>query len=142
MKKSLSRSRRKRLRKTFGEPFQQHFQIIALYYLQKDRDVYFRSLNHVITSRADIYIYNYRGRQKHINHKPFRYYLKFSVSAFFVFYRYMLWYFLWRQGQNLEAISFHFRSELFTSYILTIFKQWNLLIPLIWETAKYSYSCM
>ena len=34
-----------------------------------------------------------------------------------------------------------FRSELFTSYILTIFKQWNLL-PLIWKTAKYSYSCM
>jgi len=34
-----------------------------------------------------------------------------------------------------------FRSELFTSYILTIFKLGNLL-PQIWETAKYSYSCM
>ena len=34
-----------------------------------------------------------------------------------------------------------FRSEFFTSYLLTIFKQRNLL-PYIWETAKYSYSCM
>jgi len=34
-----------------------------------------------------------------------------------------------------------FRSDLFTSYILTIFKQWSLL-PLKWKTAKYSYSCM
>jgi len=31
-----------------------------------------------------------------------------------------------------------FKSELFTSYILTIFKQWNLL-PKIWETAKYTF---
>jgi len=40
-----------------------------------------------------------------------------------------------------DARSVSLRSELFTSYILTIFKQRNLL-PLIRETAKYSYSCM
>ena len=34
-----------------------------------------------------------------------------------------------------------FKYKLFTSYILTIFKQRNLLLS-IWETAKISYSCM
>ena len=40
-----------------------------------------------------------------------------------------------------DAMSVSFRSELFTSYILTIFKQRNIL-PKISEAAKYSYSCM
>ena len=40
-----------------------------------------------------------------------------------------------------DATSVSFRSELFTSYILILFKQENLL-PSIWETAKYSYPCM
>jgi len=40
-----------------------------------------------------------------------------------------------------DATSVSFGSKLFTSYILIIFKQRNLL-PLIWETAKYSYPCM
>jgi len=40
-----------------------------------------------------------------------------------------------------DAMPVSFRSKVFTSYILTIFKQWNLL-PQLWETAKYSYPCM
>jgi len=40
-----------------------------------------------------------------------------------------------------DAISVSFRSDLFTTYILIIFKQRNLL-PYIWETANYSYPCM
>ena len=47
--------------------------------------------------------------------------------------------FLYQTVKDARSVSF--RSELFTSYILTIFKQRNLL-PLIRETAKYSYSCM
>jgi len=39
------------------------------------------------------------------------------------------------------AMPVSFKSELFTSHFLTIFKQWNIL-PLLWGTAKYSYSCM
>jgi len=42
---------------------------------------------------------------------------------------------------DVSKMPVSFRSELFTSCILTIFKQWNRL-PLIWETAKYSYPCM
>jgi len=42
-----------------------------------------------------------------------------------------------------DAMPVSFKSKLFTSYILTIIKQWNILLQ-IWETAKYmySYSCM
>jgi len=40
-----------------------------------------------------------------------------------------------------DAMHVSFRSELFTSYILTIFKQCNIL-PLISEPAKSSYPCM
>jgi len=40
-----------------------------------------------------------------------------------------------------NAMPVFFRSELFTSYVLTIFKQWHIL-PSIWETAKYSYQCI
>ena len=39
-----------------------------------------------------------------------------------------------------DAMPVSFRSELFTSYILTIFKQCNPL-PHKCETAKYSYAC-
>ena len=37
-----------------------------------------------------------------------------------------------------DAMPVSFRSELFTSYIFTIFKQRNLL-PYIWKTAKYIF---
>ena len=40
-----------------------------------------------------------------------------------------------------DAMSVSFRSVLFTSYILTIFKQWNLL-SWIWVTTEYCYLFM